>query len=66
MPVIEPGIEPRIVDGHLTPTVGGRPVHEVVRTCHDKTIDAGLAALADPGITRDTLEPILTYCAEQR
>ncbi len=38
----------------------------VVHVCHDKTIDQGLAALAVPGLTRETLEPVLTYCAELR
>jgi tRNA/rRNA methyltransferase len=50
------------------PTVAGteRPVAAVVHACHEKTIDAGLAELAIPGLDRTTLEPILTYCAEQR
>jgi tRNA/rRNA methyltransferase len=41
-------------------------VAAVVHACHEKTIDAGLAELAAPGLDRSTLEPILTYCAEQR
>jgi tRNA/rRNA methyltransferase len=52
--------------GYATPMAHGRPVADIVRTCHDKTIDAGLAALADAQLKRDTLEPILTYCAERR
>lgn len=44
----------------------GLPVARVVHACHEQTIDAGLAALAVPGLTRDTLEPVLTYCAELR
>ena len=44
----------------------GLPVAEVVRACHDKTVDVALAELAAPGLTRETLEPVLTYCAEQR
>ena len=40
------------------------PVAAVVHACHEKTIDTGLAALADPGLTRETLDPVLTYCAE--
>jgi tRNA/rRNA methyltransferase len=44
----------------------GRSVAAVVAACHAKTIDAGLAELAIAGLTRETLAPILTYCAEQR
>ncbi len=46
------------------PVVCGRPVAEVVHACHNKMIDEGLAALAIPGLGRNTLEPVLTYCAE--
>jgi tRNA/rRNA methyltransferase len=42
------------------------PVAAVVHACHERTIDAGLAELAVPGLDRATLEPILTYCAERR
>ena len=50
------------------PIVAGTalPVAAVVHACHEKTIDVGLAELAVPGLDRATLEPILTYCAEQR
>ena len=41
-------------------------VGAVVHACHERTIDQGLAALAVPGLTRETVEPILTYCAELR
>ena len=41
-------------------------VGSVVHACHEATIDGGLERLAVPGLTRGTLEPILTYCAEQR
>jgi tRNA/rRNA methyltransferase len=44
----------------------GPPVAAVVRVCQERTIDAGLALLALPGLSRTTLEPVLTYCAEQR
>ncbi len=47
-----------------TPIVGGVPLADIVRACHDKMIDEGLAALAIPGLDRATLEPVLTYCAE--
>ncbi len=50
------------------PVVGDppRPLAEIVAACHEKTIDTGLAFLAMPGLDRETLEPILTYCAELR
>ncbi len=54
------------LNGHMTPVVAGKVVAEIVRTCHDKTIDAGLEALAETGLTRETLEPILIYCAERQ
>jgi tRNA/rRNA methyltransferase len=57
-----------VVVSRGVPTVSGTetPVAAVVRACHEKTIDVGLAELAAPGLDRATLEPILTYCAEQR
>jgi tRNA/rRNA methyltransferase len=61
-----PAIELRVLAGRMTPMLGGRPVSDIVRTCHDQTIDMGLATLAVPDLTRETLEPVLTYCAEQR
>ncbi|MFA5950637.1 MAG: RNA methyltransferase [Hyphomicrobium sp.] len=39
------------------------PVAAIVHACHEKTVDAGLASLALTGLDRETLEPILTYCA---
>jgi len=48
------------------PTFGGQPLSAIVQACHEKTLDAGLAALAMPGLDRQTLEPVLTYCAELR
>lgn len=54
------------VRGRRTPTVSGRPLAEIVRACHDTTIDLGLAALDLAGLDRTSLEPVLTYCAEQR
>jgi tRNA/rRNA methyltransferase len=41
-------------------------VAEVVHACHELTIDEGLARVAISGLDRTTLEPILTYCAEER
>ena len=61
-----PDVMVELRDEQRTPCAAGRVVAEIVRACHDKTIDAGLAALAEPNLTRDTLEPILTYCAERR
>jgi len=51
-----------------TPCVAGttRPLSEVVYACHERTIDAGLAELAVPGLDREVLETLLTYCAEER
>jgi tRNA/rRNA methyltransferase len=39
-------------------------VAAVVHACHERTIDRGLAEVSIAGLTRETLEPILTYCAE--
>jgi tRNA/rRNA methyltransferase len=54
--------------GMRTPVLAGPglAVAEVVHACHQTTIDQGLEALALPGLTRDTLDPVLTYCAELR
>lgn len=56
------------LDGKPVPTVGTPPVPlaRLVHACHEKTIDTGLDALAIDGLSRDTLEPVLTYCAELR
>ncbi len=50
-----------------TPRVGsaeGPPLAEVVRVLHERTIDTGLAELAVPGLDRDSVEPLLAWCAE--
>ncbi len=55
--------------GHFPEPVvgqGNATVAQVVHACHEKTIDQGLEELAIPGLDRTTLEPILTYCAEER
>ena len=52
--------------GDGEPRFQGVPVGAIVHACHEKTLDAGLAALAMPGLDRQTLEPVLTYCAELR
>lgn len=41
-------------------------VGEIVRAAHDTTIDAAISTLAVPGLTRDTLDFVLTYCAERQ
>lgn len=53
------GLVPRVKES-------GRAVSEIVHACHESTIDDGLAALGVRGLTRDTLEGVLTYCAELR
>jgi tRNA/rRNA methyltransferase len=55
-------------DGVTEPQVAGsgQAVSAVIHACHAATIDQGLAALAIPGLTRDTLDPVLQYCAALR
>ena len=48
------------------PQAFGLPVGAIVHACHERTIDVGLGILAATGLTRETLEPVLTYCAELR
>jgi tRNA/rRNA methyltransferase len=48
------------------PRFANVPLSVIVHACHEKTVDAGLAALALTGLDRETLEPVLTYCAELR
>jgi tRNA/rRNA methyltransferase len=43
---------------------GGPPVAVLVHQCHERTIDTALGEMALPGLDRDSLEPLLTYCAE--
>ena len=54
--------------GRRVPRLSGSEVAvaEVVHACHELTIDQGLARLAISGLDRTTLEPILTYCADER
>ncbi len=51
-----------------TPRLGDTEadVGSVIHACHAATIDQGLAALNIAGLTRDTLDPVLQYCAELR
>jgi tRNA/rRNA methyltransferase len=62
----EAGLEIRLNGGE--PVLGPRDtrVAEVVHACHTASIDQGLTALAIPGLTRATLEPVLQYCASVR
>ena len=55
-------------DGWRVPRLAGSSVAvaDLVRACHEMTIDAALAHLAVPGLDRKNLEPALTYCAEER
>ncbi|HML28627.1 MAG TPA: RNA methyltransferase [Hyphomicrobium sp.] len=57
------GPEIRVWSGE--PVLGSRDtrVSEVVHACHAASIDQGLDALAIPELTRETLEPVLQYCA---
>jgi tRNA/rRNA methyltransferase len=61
-------INTEFVGGMKAPVIGtsGRPVVDVVYACHEQTIDVGLAHVAIPGLDRETLETLLTYCAEER
>lgn len=42
----------------------GLPIADIVAAVHEQTIGQGLAALAIDGLDRETLEPVLVYCAE--
>lgn len=61
-------IELQPVEGQAAPVVAstGYTVARIVHACHERTIDQGLAELAAAGLDRDTVEPILAYCAELR
>lgn len=67
---------PVAVAGHV-PTAFGVPVAEIVRACHERTVDLATGGLslgdliagasgdaARQPISREVLEPIFTYCAE--
>lgn len=62
-----PAITPQSIDGECVPTVtvagDSRPVAQIVHACHERTVEQGMAAM---GLDAETLEPILTYCAELR
>lgn len=62
-------IELKLRDGWLEPVVCSTTpvtVGDLVYTCHEQTIDRALSKYNIPGLDRDTLDGILTYCAEQR
>ena len=48
------------------PRIANRAIGAIAHACHVATIDQGLSQLAIPDLTRDTLEPVLQYCAEVR
>jgi tRNA/rRNA methyltransferase len=51
-----------------TPSIAGTSlaVAAVVHACHERTLPVALAELGVPGLDPSAIEPILTYCAEQR
>ena len=55
-------------DGHDVPvlTGTGHAVAEIVTAVHDASIDEGLSRLGILELDRETLEPILIYCAERQ
>ena len=55
-------------DGFATPCLSGTnlDIGALVHACHDKSIDEALAKLQVPGLERETLEPVLDYCARLR
>lgn len=61
-------ISPTVTIRDAVPVLEGddTPVSRVVHACHQTSIDDALAALAIPGLSRETLDPVLVYCAELR
>ena len=57
---------PELTDSMPHVAKAGSVVAKVVHACHDATIVDNLAGIAAPGLDRDQLEAVLTYCAEQR
>lgn len=51
------------VDGAPALLPSGVPIATIVAACHEETIDQGLARLSIAGLDRETLEPVLQYCA---
>ena len=58
-------IDVEVQDAQSVPVFGGTGVSvaAIIHACHAATIDQGLAALNIPGLTRDTLDEVLQYCA---
>jgi tRNA/rRNA methyltransferase len=58
----------RITVEHGEPLIDGTSltVAAVVHACHEKTVRVALAELNVSGLDAGTVEPVLTYCAEQR
>jgi tRNA/rRNA methyltransferase len=56
------------VDGLKTTILEGTgvTVASIVRACHGTGLETALAALAVSGLSRATVEPVLSYCAETR
>jgi tRNA/rRNA methyltransferase len=59
-PIAEAGQRVPVVDGI------GQPVARIVETAHEQGIAAALERWKPAGLDQANLEPILTYCAEQR
>ena len=57
--IVPSGGEPRLA-------ASDTPVATIVHACHERSIDRGLEELSVAGLNRETLEPVLTYCAELR
>ncbi len=58
----------RITVEHGEPLIAGTrlAVGRIVHACHERTLKVALAELGLPGLDSTTIEPVLTYCAEQR
>lgn len=53
------GVTPVVQDSTVS-------VAAVVHACHERSIEEALAAFPIPALDRDSLDGVLTYCAEQR
>jgi tRNA/rRNA methyltransferase len=58
----------RIAVEHGEPLIAGTSltVGALVHACHERTVKVALEELGVPGLDAATIEPVLTYCAEQR
>jgi tRNA/rRNA methyltransferase len=68
MQVGETGTAIAVTFSDAEPVVGPRatPVGDIVHACHVAPIDQALQSLAIPSLDRETLEPVLQYCAQLR